>query len=231
MFVLGWGTIPELRYATAFASNNPDGITWLTVNFLVEQQSLADQTGSIEDNHSLTETYTSSNTGNAFEFGITSMSEDPTTNPTLFMTAWTHGSFDGWNISGFVSTNPAIVPGVFQPPVGTSPQFGFEIISGSVYFTYNGQAYGFIPASHWPGGFGVVAGSQTYAEVYNNSPGGSPVPTMNGQISSYQTSTGSDLYGVAISTPYVLSGVSPAGFTFNGGTPLLASSWAVMARV
>jgi hypothetical protein len=203
----------QYSYATAFDSGSA-GPTWMQENFLIESQSLTDRTGSSEDNHSLTETYVRDAAGNAFEFGVSSDTMDATTRPTLFTTAWTAGTFSGYE-AGFVSST-AVKPGSFNPPVGTSPEFGYSITGGNIWFTYGGKNFGYIPESYWPGGFGAVTESQTYGEVYDNSPGGSTIPTMNGRVSNYQTNTGSHLYGIGVSSPYRVTNVSGTGFTFSG---------------
>jgi hypothetical protein len=100
-------TASQYSYATGFDSASA-GQTWLQESFLIESQNLKDRTGSIEDNHSLTETYVRDAAGNAFEFGVTSDAEGATTRPTLFTSAWTAGSFSG-SKAGFVSTTkPAL---------------------------------------------------------------------------------------------------------------------------
>jgi hypothetical protein len=205
-------TAQQYSYATGFDSA-PAGQTWLQENFLIENQSLKDRTGSIEDNHSLTETYVRDAAGNAFEFGVTSDAEGTTTRPTLFTSAWTAGSFSGYK-AGFVSTS-SVKPGSFNPPVGTSPEFGYSISGGKIWLTYGGATYGYIPESYWAGGFGAVTETQTYGEVFNNTPGGTTVPTMNGRVSNYKTSTGSHLYSIGVSSPYRLTTVTGTGFTFS----------------
>jgi hypothetical protein len=55
--------------------------------------------------------------------------------------------------------------------------------------------------SYWRGGLGAVTETQTYGEVYDNSPGGSPIPTMNGRVSHYRTNTGSRLTRYTLSSP------------------------------
>jgi hypothetical protein len=203
----------QYSYATGFDSGSA-GPTWMQENFLIESQSLTDRTGSSEDNHSLTETYVRDAAGNAFEFGVSSDTMDATTRPTLFTTAWTAGTFSGYE-AGFVSST-AVKPGSFNPPVGTSPEFGYSITGGNIWFSYGGKNFGYIPESYWPGGFGVVTESQTYGEVYDNSPGGSPIPTMNGRVSNYQTNTGSHLGVIGVSSPYRVTSASGTGFTFSG---------------
>jgi hypothetical protein len=202
----------QYSWATGF-DNGRTGPSWIQENFLIQSQKLKDRTGSNEDNHSLTETFVRDAAGNAFEFGVSSDAMNPTTQPTLFTTAWTAGHFDGYQ-AGFVSST-SVKPGSFRPPVGTSPEFGYRIIGGNVWFTYGGKYFGYIPGSHWKGGFGAVTGTQTYGEVFNNSPGGSTTPTMNGRVSSYQTSTGSHLTAFSISYPYRIPTASGTGFTFS----------------
>ena len=182
-------------------------------NFLIKSQSLKDRTSSIEDNHSLTETYVRDAAGNAFEFGVSSDAENATTRPTLFTTAWTAGNFDDYE-AGFVSTT-SVKPGSFNPPVSTSPEFGYSITEGNIWFTCGGKGFGYIPESYWPGGFGAVTETQTYGEVYNNSPGGSTIPTMNGRVSNYQTNTGSHLTLYGVSSPYRITTASGTAFTFG----------------
>ena len=87
----------------------------------------------------------------------------------------------------------SVKPGLFQPPVGSSPEFGYSVSRGTVSFTYGGKTIGYIPASHWPGGFGAGGSSQTYGEVWNNTPGGAVYPSMNGRVSNYKTNNGSHL--------------------------------------
>jgi hypothetical protein len=202
----------QYSYATGFDSASA-GQTWLQEIFLIESQSLKDRTGSIEDNHSLTETYVRDAAGNAFEFGVTSDALGATTRPTLFTSAWTAGNFGGYK-AGFVSTT-SVMPGSFNPPVGTSPEFGYSISGGKIWLTYGGKTFGYIPESYWKGGFGAVTETQTYGEVFNNSPGGSSTPTMNGRISNYKTSTGSHLTSIGVSSPYRVTSASRTGFTFN----------------
>ena len=203
----------QYSWATGF-DNSSTGPTWIQENFFIESQSLKDRTGSIEDNHSITETFVRDAAGNAFEFGISSDGENPTTRPTLFTTAWTAGKFDGYQ-AGFVSST-SVKPGSFNPPAGTSPEFGCSITGGKVWFTYGGKRFGYIPKSYWPGGFRAVTEAQTYGEVYNNSPGGSRIPTMNGKVSHYRTNTGSRLTGYSVSSPYRITHATGTGFTFSG---------------
>ena len=206
-------TAQQYSYATGFDSASA-GQTWLQENFLIENQTLTDRTGSAEDNHSLTETYVRDAAGNAFEFGVTSDAQGATARPTLFTSAWTAGSFSGYK-AGFVSTT-SVKPGSFTPPVGTSPEFGYSISGGKIWLSYGGATFGYIPESYWAGGFGTVSETQTYGEVFNNTPGGSSVPTMNSRISNYKTSTNSHLTSVGISSPYRLTSVSGSGFAFSG---------------
>ena len=203
----------QYSWATGFDSGST-GPSWMTENFAINSQSLKDRTGTIEDNHSITETYVRDAAGNAFEFGVSSDQGNATTRPTLFTTAWTDGNFDGYE-AGFVSTT-SVKPGSFNPPTGTSPEFGFSITSGKVWFTYGGERFGYIPQSYWPGGFRAVTETQTYGEVYNNSPGGSLIPTMNGSVSHYQTNTGSRLTRYGVSSPYRITHATETGFTFSG---------------
>jgi hypothetical protein len=202
----------QYSYATGFDSGSV-GPTWLKENFLIESQSLKDRTGAIEDNHSLTETYVRDAAGNAFEFGVTSDAQGVTTRPTLFTAVWTAGNFSGYE-SGFVSST-SVRPGSFNPPVGTSPEFGYSITGGRIWLTYGGKNFGYIPESYWARGFGAVTETQTYGEVFDNSPGGSSIPTMNGRISNYQTNTGSHLTSIGVSSPYRVTGVTGTGFTFG----------------
>jgi len=202
----------QYSYATGFDSGSV-GPTWLQENFLIENQSLKDRTGSIEDNHSLTETYVRDAAGNAFEFGVTSDAQGSTTRPTLFTSTWTAGNFSGYE-AGFVSST-SVRPGSFNPPVGTSPEFGYSITDGTIWLTYGGKNFGYIPESYWAGGFGAVTETQTYGEVFDNSPGGSSIPTMNGRISNYQTSTGSHLTSIGVSSPYRVTSSSRNGFAFS----------------
>jgi hypothetical protein len=178
-----------------------------------ESQHLKDRTGSAEDNHSITETYVRDAAGNAFEFGVSSDAGNATTRPVLFTTAWTAGNFNGYE-AGFVSSS-SVRPGSFRPPIGTSPEFGYSITGGKVWFTYGGKRFGYIPESYWPGGFGAVTETQTYGEVYDNSPGGSPIPTMTGRVSNYRTNTGSRLTRYGVSSPYRIANASGTGFTFS----------------
>jgi hypothetical protein len=113
-----------------------------------------------------------------------------------------------------VSTT-SVKPGSFKPPVGTSPEFGYSISSGKIWLTYGGKTFGYIPESYWKGGFRAVTETQTYGEVFNNSPGGSSIPTMNGRISNYKTSTGSHLYSIGVSSPYRVTSSSRNGFAFS----------------
>jgi len=120
--------LQQYSWATGFDSGK-SAPTWITENFLIKSQSLKDRTGSAENNHSLTETYVRDAAGNAFEFGVTVDTFDPTLQPTLFTTAWTAGAFNGYQ-AGFVSTS-SVKPGLFQPPVGSSPEFGSRNVTSS----------------------------------------------------------------------------------------------------
>jgi hypothetical protein len=202
----------QYSWATGFDSGSA-GPSWMQENFLIKSQSLKDRTGSIENNHSITETYVRDAAGNAFEFGVSSDGTDATTQPTLFTTAWTAGNFDGYE-AGFVSST-SVKPGSFHPPTGTSPEFGYSITGGKIWFTYGGKRFGYIPESYWRGGFRAVTETQTYGEVYDNSPGGSPIPTMNGRVSHYRTNTGSRLTRYTLSSPYQITHASGTGFTFS----------------
>jgi hypothetical protein len=203
----------QYSWATGFDSGST-GPSWIQENFLIESQTLKDRTGSIEDNHSITETFVRDAAGNAFEFGVSSDADNRTTRPTLFTTAWTAGKFDGYE-AGFVSTT-LVKPGSFNPRTGTSPEFGYTITGGNIWFTYDGKRFGYIRESYWRGGFRAVTGTQTYGEVYNNSPGGTHVPTMNGSVSHYRTSTGSHLAKYGVSSPYRVAHATGTGFTFSG---------------
>jgi hypothetical protein len=202
----------QYSWATGF-DNGSVGPSWMQENFFIKSQSLKDRTGSVEDNHSITETYVRDAAGNAFEFGVSSDGTDATTQPTLFTTAWTAGNFDGYE-AGFVSST-SVKPGSFHPPTGTSPEFGYSITGGKIWFTYGGKRFGYIRESYWRGGFRAVTETQTYGEVYNNSPGGSPIPTMNGCVSHYRTNTGSRLTRYTLSSPYRITHASGTGFTFS----------------
>jgi hypothetical protein len=109
-----------------------------------------------------------------------------------------------------------VADGEFEAARGTSPEFGYSITGGKVWFTYGGKSFGYIRESYWPGGFRAVTETQTYGEVYNNSPGGSRIPTMNGSISHYRTSTGSRLNRYGVSSPYRITHATGTGFTFSG---------------
>jgi hypothetical protein len=207
-------------WATGFDSGSA-GPSWMQENFLIESQHLKDRTGSNEDNHSITETYVRDAAGSAFEFGVSADAGNATTRPVLFTTAWTAGNFNGYE-AGFVSST-SVKPGRFQPPIGTSPEFGYSITGGKVWFTYGGKRFGYIPESYWPGGFGAVTETQTYGEVYDNSPGGSPIPTMTGRVSNYRTNTGSRLTRYGVSSPYRIANASGTGFTFSS-SPAAAST-------
>lgn len=203
----------KYSWATGFDSGST-GPSWMQEYFLIKSQSLKNRTGSIENNHSLTETYVRDAAGNAFEFGVTSDAEEATTRPTLFTATWKAGHFSGYE-AGFVSAS-SVKPGSFHPPVGKSVEFGYWITGGKIRLTYNGKYFGYIPTSYWRGGFGAVTGAQTYGEVYNNSPGRSPAPTMNGHVSNYRTNTGSHLTSFSVSSPYRVRNAGRTGFTFSG---------------
>src|SRR5579863_830361 len=212
-FAIQKAAAQQYSWATGF-DNGSAGPSWMQENFLIKSQGLKDRTGSIEDNHSITETYVRDAAGNAFEFVVSSDATNATTQPTLFTTAWTAGNFDGYE-AGFVSTT-SVKPGSFNPPTGTSPEFGYSITGGKIWFTYGGKRFGYIRESYWRGGFRAVTETQTYGEVYNNSPGGSHIPTMNGRVSNYRTNTGSRLTRYTLSSPYRMTHASGTSFTFSG---------------
>ena len=203
----------QYSWATAFDSGS-SGPSWIQENFLIKSQSLKDRTGTTGNNHSITETYVRDAAGHAFEFGVSSDATNATTRPTLFTTAWTAGHFDGYE-AGFRSTT-SVKPGTFKPLTGQSPEFGYSITGGNVWFTYGGKRFGYIPESYWRGGFHAVTETQTYGEVYNSSPGGSHIPTMNGSVSHYRTNTGSRLTRYNVSSPYRITHATGTGFTFSG---------------
>jgi hypothetical protein len=202
----------QYSWATGFDTSRT-GPSWITENFSIQSQSLKDRTGSIENNHSITETFVRDAAGNAFEFGVSSDQGNLTTRPTLFTTAWTAGHFDGYE-AGFVSST-SVKPGSFNPPTGKNPEFGYTITGGKVWFIYGGNRFGYIRDSYWKGGFRTVTETQTYGEVYNNSPGGSHIPTMNGSVTNYRTSTGSHLTKYGVSSPYRITHAAASGFTFG----------------
>jgi hypothetical protein len=202
----------QYSWATGFDTGST-GPSWITENFSIQSQSLKDRTGSIEDNHSITETFVRDAAGNAFEFGVSSDQGNSTTRPTLFTTAWAAGHFDGYE-AGFVSS-ASVKPGSFHPPTGQRPEFGYSISGGNIWFTYGGKRFGNIRESYWKGGFRAVTETQTYGEVYNNSPGGSHIPTMNGNVTNYRTSTGSHLAKYGVSSPYRITHATASGFTFG----------------
>src|ERR1700733_3893515 len=159
----------QYSWATGFDTGRT-GPSWITENFSVQSQGLKDRTGSIENNHSITETFVRDAAGNAFEFGVSSDQGNPTTRPTLFTTAWRAGPFGGYE-AGFVSTTP-VKPGWFKPLTGQSPEFGYSITGGKVWFTYGGKRFGYIPESYWRGGFLAGSGTPPYGAGYKNHPGG-----------------------------------------------------------
>ena len=202
----------QYSWATGFDTGRT-GPSWITENFSIQSQSLKNRTGTIENNHSITETFVRDAAGNAFEFGVSSDQGNSTTRPTLFTTAWTAGHFDGYE-AGFVSST-SVKPGSFNPPTGKNPEFGYTITGGKVWFTYDGKRFGYIRDSYWKGGFRAVTETQTYGEVYNNSPGGSHIPTMNGSVTNYRTSTGSHLTKYGVSSPYRITHATASSFTFG----------------
>ena len=103
----------QYSWATGFDSGST-GPSWIQENFFIKSQSLKDRTGSIENNHSITETYVRDAAGNAFEFGVSSDGGNATTRPTLFTTAWTAGNFDGYQA--------ALCPPVRLSPARSSRQ-------------------------------------------------------------------------------------------------------------
>ena len=248
--------------------SNPDGQTWATMDFLIEQQGLESYNGNVRANHSVLEFWVNDAVGNTFEVCILSVGGVNPYNesgydtsgvesmliPTLATTQWWKWaeptSSPYWG-GGFVSTNPEVVPGWFQFPVPSVQQLGYSITGGNIVLTYNGVEYGYIPMSSWPGGFGPVAHLGAWGEVFNQAPGGYPMPSMNGAISNYSSSTGSHLtqifetgnLGNDNPAPYRIPGVivigdvtanaiSGTGFSFSGGqspsSPL--STWNVLVR-
>ena len=181
-------------------------------DFLIQSQSLKDRTGYYEDNHSMTEAFVRDAAGNAFEFGVSSDAQNATTRPTLFTTAWTAGNFNGYEAAS--CHQPRLSPARStrrSAPAPSSATGSPAVMSGHL----RREVFRHIPESYWPGGFSVVTGTQTYGEVYDNSPGGSLNPTMNGRVSNYHTNTGSHLTAFSISYPYRIPSASGTGFTFG----------------
>ena len=88
--------VQHYSWATGFDRGASAGQTWIQENFLIKSQSLNNRTGSIQEDHSLTETYVRDTAGNAFEFGVSSDAYNATTRPNLFTAAWTAGTFSGY---------------------------------------------------------------------------------------------------------------------------------------
>ena len=185
---------------------------------LIKSQSLKDRTGTTGNNHSITETYVRDAAGHAFEFGVSSDVGNKTTRPTLFTTAWTAGKFDGY--SG-LRVDQARLAWPFNPPVGQSPEFGYAIIGSKIWFTYWRKAVRLHPRVILARRLSRGDRDADLRRGLHSSPGGSHIPTMNGTVSHYQTSTRSHLAKHAVSSPYRIGNISETGFTF---------SWADAAR-
>lgn len=204
-------------YVTAFDDGNSTGHPGENIS----DQILADgQSISANNDHEITEIYVRDAADNAVEIGVL---DDPSfegmTAPTLVVTSWTRGHYNGLDTSatGFVRT-AGPVPGSYRPPAGTWDDYGIVYSGGNVYFTYglglSRQTIGYIPGSFWPGGWGGNTEAQTYGEAYNTVNGGT-LPTMNGGVRNWNAG-GPLLTPAVASSPYEVHNVTVYGFTFDG---------------
>jgi Neprosin len=205
---------PHYYYVTAFDSGLHSGVgpNSVHVDFYAQTDRLTNQS-----DHSLTEIFTRDAAGNAVEVGITTDTFWlPNAKPHLFVSSWTNGKWNGYGSNaGFVSTTSAAKPGVTQPPLNKYTEYGYTYRAGKMWVTYNNAYIGYFPANIWPGGWRTATESQTYAEVYSATSGA--LPTMNGAVRNYSSSTGSHFTAFTASSPYVIHNASPTGFGFSGG--------------
>jgi hypothetical protein len=211
----GQRSAPHYYYATAFDSGFRSGVGPNTVH--VEFYAQTDRLHSQAD-HSLTEIFTRDAAGNAIEVGVTTDTFWlPNAKPHLFVSSWTDGRWNGYDSdAGFVSTSSAATPGVTEPPLNKFTEYGYTYSGGKIWISYNNVYIGYFPAKIWPGGWRTATESQTYAEVYTSN-SVSALPTMNGSVRGYTTSTQSHFTAFTTSSPYKMHNASSTGFGFSGG--------------
>lgn len=199
-------------YATAFDQGNASGHPGENISYeaVTDGQSVPSNTV----DHSITEMYVRDASGDAVEIGIVDAPEAGWTSPTLFVTSWSNGSFNGWNegSTGFVSTSSQFVPGSFRPPLGSWYKYQIVFSGGQVKFYIDNHEFGYIPAGFFPGGYTGNVSAQVYGEVYSQ---GGTLPTMNGGVRNFAAG-GPVLGQFEVSTPYALHSASGTGFTFDG---------------
>ena len=208
------GAAKHYYYATAFDSGLRSGVGPNTVHvrFYAKTAHLINKA-----DHSLTEIYTRDAAGNAVELGVTTDTFWlPNSRPHLFVSSWTDDKWNGYGAdAGFVSTSSSATPGVTEPRRGKYTEYGYKYSRGKMWVSYNNVYIGYFPASIWPGGWGTATESQTFAEVYASNPASRALPTMNGSVRGYATSTGSHFTGLAVSSPYKVYNTSSHGFSFS----------------
>jgi hypothetical protein len=202
-------------YVTAFDSGFRSGVGPNTVH--VEFYAKTDHLPNQAD-HFLTEIFTRDAAGNAVEVGVTTDTFWlPNATPHLFVSSWTDGRWNGYDgNAGFVSTSSAATPGVTEPPLNKYGEYGYTCSGGKMWISYNNVYIGYFPAKIWPGGWRTATESQTYAEVYTSA-SSAALPTMNGSVRDYTTSTASHYIAFTTSSPYTIHNASPTGFGFSGG--------------
>jgi len=208
------GAAKHYYYATAFDSGLRSGVGPNTVHvrFYAKTAHLINKA-----DHSLTEIYTRDAACNAVELGVTTDTFLlPNSRPHLFVSSWTDDKWNGYGAdAGFVSTSSSATPGVTEPRRGKYTEYGYKYSRGKMWVSYNNVYIGYFPASIWPGGWGTATESQTFAEVYASNPASRALPTMNGSVRGYATSTGSHFTGLAVSSPYKVYNTSSHGFSFS----------------
>jgi Neprosin len=207
------GAPKHYYYVTAFDSGLRSGVGPNTVHvqFYAANNHLVSKS-----DHSLTEIYTRDAAGNAVELGVTTDTFWlPNSKPHLFVSSWTNNKWNGYDAdAGFVSTSSSATPGVTQPRLGRYTEYGYKYSRGKMWVSYNNRYIGYFPASIWPGGWGTATESQTYAEVYASNTASRALPTMNGSVRGYTTSTRSHFTEFTISSPYKIHGARSRSFGF-----------------
>jgi hypothetical protein len=201
-------------YVTAFDSGLRSGVGPDTVHvrFYAKTDRLINKS-----DHSLIEIYTRDAAGNAVEVGVTTDTFWlPNSKPHLFVSSWTDSKWNGYDAgAGFVSTSSSATPGVTEPPLNKYTEYGYKYSKGKMWVSYNNVYVGYLPASIWPGGWGTATESQTFAEVYASNTVSRALPTMNGSVRGYTTSTGSHFTDFTISSPYKVLNMRSHSFSFT----------------
>jgi hypothetical protein len=178
--------------------------------------------------HSLTEMAVGNGAGSDY-IEFISITQQFDSGPTLWMTWWDNGNFQGSD--GFVQLSPTILNGM-NLPVGSTASYAVLQSDSRWDFYYDGQLVGYFPDSLWNDTFTVAGEVQVFGEVQaNNSapPQGQMGNGVFGDQAGSATVNGYQLFGsrppagfgqeyATETTPdyYDTSGLTPTSFRYGG---------------